>query len=268
MCGDVPKVSGQEEDPIRQTHTSSLSSCLTKTKFKECRKIFLLIEHKIVTKKKPPDQDPPLAKSRCPGWELSTGHPSQGVDISQEMVFWCYLHSEDLSTKRGKAGNLEDQIQLWSIRQSTWGKFDKPKADQLFSASPHLRPTQSRQAHHKSLTWGPEATDKGSSSDPIQDLFSELRRHKITSATSSSAMLPKNLCVRNLWFRFRGVHTSNNCCPPAGPQVEHQTKSSATFQRGFHCPLPRLPEKSNPSPNIWFRCGLPSKPWPICHYHW
>ena len=53
-----------------------------------------------------------------------------------------------------------------------------------------------------------------------------------------------------LWFRFRGVHTSNNCCPPTGLQVEHQTKSSSTFQRGFHCPLPRLPEKSNPSPNI------------------
>ena len=35
MCGDVPKVSGQEEDPIRQTNTSSLSSCLTKTKLKD-----------------------------------------------------------------------------------------------------------------------------------------------------------------------------------------------------------------------------------------
>ena len=152
----------------------------------------------------------------------------------------------------------EARQDIWKIRfQTMKGQVWKAK----LIRNSYLEQTQPRQDHQKRPTWGPEATEKGSFPAIFQNLLSRLRRRctRGGGTTSSSPSLPQNLCVHNLRFRFWGVETSNNCCSSTRPQVEHQTKSSASFQRSFHCPLPRLPETISPTPILLYD-------WDVVHH--
>ena len=152
-----------------------------------------------------PDRDPAEAKSRCrPGWERSTHHPSctqilellvtgKKEILSIEMrrnkrytdkncCIDFYLHSEHFFTNRGKAGHLEDQILLW---RSIW-LIRCRKGHFIFSST---KPRPPRQDGHKSLTWGPEATDSGILPAIFQSTLS--RRHKISSSLMLSTSEPQ-----------------------------------------------------------------------------